>query len=112
MRHWGSNVGAHFTASTSRRWWASKRASSIWAESSFLPPWRAISTEKLRPRRASTLRSTARAMRCWYGRSAGMEAAGGGAGGMRLPVHEAQHELGEHGARDQEEQAVEAVLDL
>ena len=40
-------------------------STSICADSSFLPPWRAISTEKVRPRRFSMLSSTARATSSW-----------------------------------------------
>ena len=41
----------------------------MWADSSFLPPWRAISTEKVCPDRARMDSSTALATSRWYGRS-------------------------------------------
>jgi len=68
-RHCGSNVGAHFTASASRCIFASSRNISSCAESSFLPPCRAISTVNVRPRWLNTLSRIARLARTWYGRS-------------------------------------------
>ena len=65
MRPCGSKVGAHFTASTSRIRFRVSSKTSNWAESSFLPPCRATSTEKLSPRRWSTLSRMARPASTW-----------------------------------------------
>jgi len=56
---WGLSVGAHLM-----RFWLfqpndTSIAASIHAETSFLPPWRAISTENVSPCALETLSSTA-----------------------------------------------------
>ncbi|MFH1650747.1 MAG: hypothetical protein ABID87_01400 [Chloroflexota bacterium] len=65
MRDCGRKVGAHFTRFFGSAICRVRRSSSSWAESSFLPPCRAISTEKVSPRRAKTLSRTARATSRW-----------------------------------------------
>ena len=69
IRPCGSKVGAHFTASISRLACDASRNASSWAESSFLPPWRATSTDRLRPSTFTTLSTIARPASSWYGRS-------------------------------------------
>jgi len=62
---WGIKVGAHlimFLFSAIER---VKSKASIWAESSFLPPWRAISTEKVIPLWQKTLSITAVPISTW-----------------------------------------------
>jgi hypothetical protein len=51
MRACGWKVGAHLMASTLLVMWVVSKRSSSWAESSFLPAWRAIITDMLSPRR-------------------------------------------------------------
>ncbi|HZP58347.1 MAG TPA: hypothetical protein VFC53_12465 [Dehalococcoidia bacterium] len=60
----GWNVGAHLMMSPRSPSIASRNISSC-AESSFLPPWRAIWTVIVRPSRRSTDRITARAACSW-----------------------------------------------
>jgi len=65
MRACGLKVGAHLTASTLLAMWVASKSSSSWAESSFLPAWRAIITDMLLPRRWKTLRAMARPASTW-----------------------------------------------
>ena len=62
-------MGAHFTPLPPLSMWRVSSKVSSCAESSFLPPCRAISTVKVRPLRFSTLSSTARPTSTWYGRN-------------------------------------------
>jgi len=51
--------------SSERRAFFARRNSSTWAESSFLPAWRAMTTVKERPRRPSADSTMARPGRHW-----------------------------------------------
>ena len=64
----GRNVGAAFTRPPPEAMCSVSSSSSSCADSSFLPPCRAISTVNTRPRRRSTLSITARPTSVWYGR--------------------------------------------
>lgn len=69
MMVWGLKVGEHLMMEPPSAMESVSSSSSMWADSSFLPPWRAISTEKVRPEALRTLCTTALATSCWYGRS-------------------------------------------
>ena len=55
----GLKVGEHLMMLPPEAMESVSRSNSIWADSSFLPPWRAISTEKVCPDRTRMDSSTA-----------------------------------------------------
>jgi hypothetical protein len=63
----GLNVGEHFIKFFGSAMCKVNSSSSSWAESSFFPPCRAISTEKVNPFPPNTLSSIATATSRWYG---------------------------------------------
>jgi hypothetical protein len=69
MTVWGLNVGEHLTRFLGAAMNRVRSSISSCAESSFLPPWRAISTEKVSPFLPRTLSSIAAATSRWYGLS-------------------------------------------